>query len=221
MQIEIVSFSPRSAELVQQGLKCEGLHIGIHDATKSDRIPEHVLMSDGLFIHGFNLHSLESVANSYRKMKDRMPIIVLAQRDAPILRALVNEGKIDAYFVRPFAYHRIAAEMKYSIFRIKEAVQQSTYILRDIQLDVLKREVKCRGKSVYLRNKEFSLLHFMMLHPGRLLSRSTILDNVWDCNVDVVTNTVDVHVSQLRKKIESHLKDKYIHTVPCSGYIFQ
>jgi len=90
-----------------------------------------------------------------------------------------------------------------------------------ILLDMGRRVVLVDNKFVCLRNKEFSLLEYFMRNAGRVLSRTEILEDVWDRNICCPTNTVDVHVSKLRKKLGAHLSSGFIRTVHCVGYIFQ
>jgi two-component system copper resistance phosphate regulon response regulator CusR len=111
--------------------------------------------------------------------------------------------------------------MKFEIFLSKEKIDNSRYVLRDLELDVSRHRVSVCNSEVHLRNKEFALLHFMMLNKGRVLSRTDILENVWDRNANMMTNTVDVHISTLRKKIEKVSKRRFIHTIPCLGYILE
>ncbi len=88
-------------------------------------------------------------------------------------------------------------------------------------LDPISRKLFISGKYIYLRNKEFSLLEYFMKNMGRVLSRTLILEEVWDRNILCPTNTVDVHVSSLRKKIKLPEDTDFIKTVPCVGYIFE
>jgi DNA-binding response OmpR family regulator len=134
---------------------------------------------------------------------------------------LLTESKINFLFSRPFPFRQMSAEMRYAIFHQKEKMEFGKYILRDLELDLARHQVKLSDQSLYLRNKEFSLLHYLMVNKGKVLSRSDILENVWDRNANILTNTVDVHISQLRKKMGEGKNQKYIHTIPCTGYIFE
>ena len=90
----------------------------------------------------------------------------------------------------------------------------------ELKLCLDSRKLFCRGQYIYLRNKEFSLLEYFMKNVGKVLSRTQILEDVWDRNICCPTNTVDVHVSNLRKKLHKKFSLNLIKTVYCIGYIF-
>lgn len=221
MRVLLLSRNLRQADFIHRGLRNDGLTVDVMGATEKRWVEEQAGFSDGIFLLSDDEAWLTAQSMVCRDIKKRIPVMALVTVHGPQLAKLYEAGLIDNFFVRPFPFYRIAAEMKYAIFRLKELIDSSQYAVRDLALDVLKREVKCKGVPIALRNREFALLHFLMSNPGRLLSRSMILENVWDHNADVMTNTVDVHVSNLRKKITAVANDTYIHTIPCNGYIFQ
>ncbi|MDP2642597.1 MAG: winged helix-turn-helix domain-containing protein [Candidatus Peregrinibacteria bacterium] len=92
---------------------------------------------------------------------------------------------------------------------------------KSFTLDLVSRKLFVSGQYIYLRNKEFSLLEYFIKNIGKVLSRTRILEEVWDRNILCPTNTVDVHVSSLRKKIKSCENVDFIRTVPCVGYVFE
>ncbi len=107
--------------------------------------------------------------------------------------------------------------MRSNIFHDRERIDNSVLKIRELELNRETHEINFQGQSIYLRNKEFALLELLMLNEGRVLSRETILENVWDYNANIFTNTVDVHINKLRKKINA--QEKFIRTIPCSGYL--
>lgn len=88
----------------------------------------------------------------------------------------------------------------------------------DLEIDLSTHEVRRQDKLISLRHKEFELLLCLAKNPGKALSRTYLLENVWDRNTSIVTNTVDVHINRLRKKIDSDFDTPLIHTIPCVGY---
>lgn len=96
-----------------------------------------------------------------------------------------------------------------------------TLNFESFRLDMISRKVFVSGKYIYLRNKEFCLLEYFIKNIGKVLTRTIILEDVWDRNILCPTNTVDVHVSSLRRKIKSCEDGDFIRTVPCIGYIFE
>jgi len=92
---------------------------------------------------------------------------------------------------------------------------------RNFTLDMVSRKLFVSGKYIYLRNKEFCLLEYFIRNMGKVLTRTIILEDVWDRNILCPTNTVDVHISSLRRKIKLFENSDFIRTVPCVGYILE
>ncbi len=133
---------------------------------------------------------------------------------------LINFAKVNnvQLYTRPFPVRGITNDIKMSIYDFNENFNNS-YVIRDLELDVGSHQVKMNNKIVYLRNKEFNLLHFLLQNRGKIVSRNTLLEQIWDRNANLMTNTVEVHISNLRKKIEKNNESKYIYTYPCAGYM--
>lgn len=124
-------------------------------------------------------------------------------------------------YTHPFLFHRVVLDLKYSVYLMRKSLENSKEVcVSDLRLDPLTREVSRSGTPIVLRNKEFSLLHFFMENTGRVFSRNDLLEHVWDHNANLMTNTVDVHISQLRKKIDEGRKNPLLRTIYCVGYIF-
>ncbi|OGJ41978.1 hypothetical protein A3I58_00185 [Candidatus Peregrinibacteria bacterium RIFCSPLOWO2_02_FULL_39_10] len=107
------------------------------------------------------------------------------------------------------------------IKNVREANTLTTVRCGHLKIDMLTRRFFVGSNSIFLRNKEFSLITYFVKNMGRVVSRTQILEEVWDRNIFCPTNTVDVHVSSLRRKIKKHLKHDLIKTVHCVGYIFE
>ena len=110
--------------------------------------------------------------------------------------------------------------MRVFIYKNREKIKNAEVALRSLMLNRSTREVFYKNSRIRLRNREFTLLEFLMLNQGRLLSRETILEAVWDRNSQILTNTVDVHINKLRSKIDYAFREEFIRTINCSGYIF-
>ncbi|MBU0667754.1 winged-helix domain-containing protein [Patescibacteria group bacterium] len=219
MQSLIITDNLRQAEFLQKGFLCENLSADICFFEKVSRLQDQLIYYDGVFIFLEDYGKIREYVLFCRNLKPEIPVFILLHSDTPDLRNLLQELRPDYHAVRPFSFRCIASEMRNDIFQKKEKIENSRFILRDLELDVLSRRVVCNGKEIRLRNKEFALLHFFMMNKGKVLSRLMALEHVWDRNADLLTNTVDVHISQLRKKIGKCSDDTYIHTVPCSGYL--
>ena len=144
------------------------------------------------------------------------PIIVLsAVRDPETRIKALNTGA-DDYLVKPFIFAELLARLR-ALMRREKTIAKPTITARDISLDTLAHTVMCGGKPLFLNRKEFALLEYLMQNAGTLLTRSMILDHVWDVDTDELTNTVDVHVSFLRKKLGKGRKH-FIQTIHGCGY---
>lgn len=95
---------------------------------------------------------------------------------------------------------------------------KSRLTVEEIELNLLSRELKISGEPIVLKHKEFALLECFLQHPGQVLTRTFLLENVWDRNTSILSNTVDVHVSRLRNKIDKRVRRTCILTIPCVGY---
>jgi hypothetical protein len=122
------------------------------------------------------------------------------------------------FYYLPLNYQLLVDDIK-SITLIKKYITDEQIKIDGLTIDLNKRVVSNGEQEIYLRNKEFELLIYMARNKGKLLSRINILENVWDMNANIVTNTVDVHVSKIRKVLKDKFKLDLIKTIPCSGYI--
>lgn len=221
MHTVIIAQNLPQAIFIKKGLYYENLSCDVMPFNNGYIPKNDILVVDGVFLLMDDPVDIESVSDICRKIKQDIPIIVLMAQYEVQMERLINEGKVNFIFTRPFSFRQMSAEMRFTIFHQKEKIETGNYVLRDLELDLLSHQVRYKNRHVYLRNKEFSLLHFLMANKGKLLTRTEILENVWDRNANIMTNTVDVHISQLRRKFDLMESDKYIHTIPCTGYIFE
>ncbi len=221
MHTMIIAKNLKQAEFIRKGLYYESLSSDILQFGR-DEIPEsNIYAVDGVFILLDNRADIESALDFCLGKKPSLPIMLLAQQYDIFYDELLKGNRIQLYFVRPFPFRQMSAEMRFAIFRMKETSEVRKYTVRDLELNLTNHQVLMKNKAISLRNREFSLLHYLMLNKGKVLTRTEILENVWDRNINILTNTVDVHISQLRKKIGNGNDCDYIHTVPCTGYIFE
>ena len=220
MKTLIVTDNVRQAEFIRQGFRYENLPSEVYSSSEMDSLKKVLTFYDGIFLLFHSEEKFQKIGAFCNAAAPLVPLILLAQRDSSELRNISEELDVQYFTARPFSFRTIAAEMRTAIFRIKESVEDQTFVLRDLELDVISHRFFCNGHEIPLRNKEFALLQFFMAHQESVLSRTQLLENVWDRNSSMLTNTIDVHISQLRKKIRTFSDDIYIHTVPCRGYIF-
>lgn len=124
----------------------------------------------------------------------------------------------DDYLAKPFAFSELEARVEALARRTAPAGAATELVVGDLRMDLLARTVSRAGTSVELQPREFRLLEFMMRHAGQVVTRTMLLENVWDYHFDPQTNVIDVHVSRLRAKIDRGFGDPLIHTVRGVGY---
>jgi len=156
-----------------------------------------------------------------KKINNNFFIFVLVKNNLGELDKFTKINLFENIFSYPFDFRSIVSEIKFSVFTFNQKLQMKKYVLRDLELDVGLRKVVYKNKSLNLRNKEFALLQYLIINAGYVISRSSILEHVWDHNINILTNTVDVHISNLRKKLYALTKEKYIKTIPCLGYVME
>lgn len=221
MQSLLLADDLHQGQFVSHGLKYESIPTRLLSVfTSTDEIANEASSCDVVFFLSQNLQLVETLL-PYLSSSHRVPfIVVLAQYHDPLLFEYVQSKKIHRFFLRPFPFRSIANEIRTLVYRQREESSYQVLKVRDLELNRDLHEVRWKGQTIHLRHKEFVLLEFLMLNTGKLLSRETILESVWDRNANIFTNTVDVHINKLRKKIDYNVSEKFIHTVHCSGYIF-
>lgn len=158
----------------------------------------------------------------YRKeMGFSIPIIMLTALSTTddIVKGL--ESGADDYLLKPFKFKELLARINAMLRRKGVGHTSKKYLFADLVLDTDTKVVTRSGQPIDLTSKEFRLLEFFMANPNRVLSRTTLLENVWDKNVDLNTNIVDVYVNYLRNKLDKGIQVKLIHTVIGMGYVLK
>lgn len=219
MRTLIITDNLRKAEFVKKGLKYENLAADVVPIDDQKTLRNYVSFYNGIFILSENSLKITQTVNLCTMICRSVPILILTGGFHPELTGLKDNGLVKNIIIRPYSFGGIASEMRYLIYQLKETDNEIKLIVRDLELDLNRHEVKLGARQVSLRHREFALLHYLMMNTGKVLSRTTILENVWDRNASISTNTVDVHISQLRKKIDKTSNQKYIYTIPCSGYL--
>ena len=124
----------------------------------------------------------------------------------------------DDYLVKPFAMSELLARIEALMRRGKVSSEVTQLIVGDLEMDILARKVIRQGKRVYLHPREFKLLEYLMRHAGQLVTRTMLLENVWEYHFDPQTNVIDVHISRLRQKIDKPFDSSILQTVRGAGY---
>jgi two-component system OmpR family response regulator len=127
----------------------------------------------------------------------------------------------DDYLVKPFAFSELHARIEALMRRSRPESPTTVLRVSDLEMNLLTREVMRGGRSVELQPREFRLLEYLMRHAGQVVTRTMLLENVWDYHFDPQTNVIDVHVSRLRRKIDKDFEKPLLHTVRGAGYLLR
>lgn len=157
------------------------------------------------------------VIKGVRRQSSNVPILMLSVRSETTTKVDVLNAGADDYLTKPFSLDELLARIK-ALLRRPNKIETEEYQIDNLILDANRHNVKRGDKEIYLARKEFTLLKYLMRNKGIVLSRSMIMENVWDTNTDPFSNTIESHIMSLRKKVDKPGKKKLIHTVPGRGY---
>jgi len=218
MRVLLVEDEDKVARFVTLGLKAERFAVdrakdgrtGLQYATVN---PYDLLIVD-LMLPGLNGTQL---ITKVRSTNTSVPIIVLTARDAVDDKVKNFEAGADDYLTKPFAFAELLIRIK-ALLRRGPVERSNTITVGDLEIDRLTHQVKRNSMQVKLTSKEYSLLEYLAMNAGRVVSRTMIIEHVWDQSFEGFTNIVDVYIRQLRAKIDDPFKQKLIHTVRSAGY---
>ncbi|MBV9522255.1 MAG: response regulator transcription factor [Alphaproteobacteria bacterium] len=160
-----------------------------------------------------------SVIAALRAAEIRTPTLILSALGAVDDRVKGLRAGGDDYLVKPYAFSELLARLE-ALLRRGNAATAATTKLRvaDLEMDLLARTVKRDGQSIELLPREFRLLEYLMRHAGQVVTRTMLLESVWDYHFDPQTNVIDVHISRLRQKIDKGFAKPLLHTIRGAGY---
>jgi len=221
MKVLLVEDNERVANFVKKGLVEAGHTIDHADNGRDGMFlaasePYDVVVMDRL-LPG-SVDGLGIIA-ALRKAGSKIPILILsALSDVDErIRGLQSGG--DDYLVKPFAFGELLARLDALVRRAQDNSAETVLVLDDLSVDLLSRKVTRGGKPVSLQPREFKLLEYLMRHADQVVTRTMLLENVWDYRFDPQTNVVDVHVSKLRHKIDAGFARPLLRTIRNAGYM--
>jgi two-component system OmpR family response regulator len=162
-----------------------------------------------------------SLIEEVRRHKINTPVLILSAKRTVDDRVKGLQKGGDDYLTKPFAFAELLARVQALIRRASGAIEPTRLIVGDLTLDLLTREVTRAGQRIELQPREFALLEYLMRNAGRVISKTMILEHVWDYHFDPQTNVVDVLVSRLRSKVDKDQSEKRIQTLRGVGYILR
>lgn len=222
MRVLVVEDDRKIAAFISKGLKEAGfavdtvgdgeeaLHEGLggqYDAAVVDlMLPKR----DGL-----------SVIERWRAQQVKTPVLILSAKRSVDDRVKGLQAGGDDYVTKPFAFSELLARVQALIRRATQTSEPTTLSFADLTLDLLKREVRRGDQVIELQAREFSLLEYLLRNAGRVVSKTMILEHVWDYAFDPATNVVDVLVCRLRNKVDRDFEPKLLHTLRGAGYVLK
>ncbi len=218
MRILIVEDEPGVAQFIQQGLTESGYAIDVaRDGTEGlDYALAKTYDAIVLDIMLPKLNGLE-VLRELRDQRIKTPVLLLTARDGIDDRVQGLDAGADDYLVKPFAFPELLARLR---ALLRRPPLQSDAILRvgDLVMDVSRHEVRRAGQVIELSQREFALLELLLRHPNQVLTRTQIMEHVWNFDFYAETKVVDVYIGYLRRKLEDNFDHPLIHTVRGVGY---
>jgi len=219
MRILVIEDDQRVASFIRRGLAAEKFLVDV--AADGSGGVELALSKDyNLIILDLMLTGLtgQEVLDSVRKSNRTIPVLVVTARGAVRDKVELFERGCDDYLTKPFAFAELQARVK-ALLRRGNVESRNLLQVADLCVDFNKRVVTRSGKKIELTLKEFALLEYLLRNADQVLSRSMIIDHVWDQSFDTFTNVVDVYIRYLRNKIDQGFEPKLIHTVRGVGYV--
>jgi two-component system copper resistance phosphate regulon response regulator CusR len=218
VRILIVEDEKKLADSVTLGLRAERYAVDVaYDGTSGRDLAfahQYDLLIVDLMLPGV---SGEEIVRSVRQSKPNVPILILTARDKTEEKVKQFEAGADDYLTKPFAFAELMMRVK-ALLRRGSVPRSNILRVGDLELDRLGMKVRRAGKRIELTSKEYALLEYLMANSGRVLSRTMIIEHVWDESFEGLTNIVDVFIRHLRAKVDGPFEVKLLQTIRGAGY---
>ena len=222
MKILIVEDDQDAAAYVHKALREEG-HVVDH---ASDGLDGYALAREGnydVLIVDRMLPKLDglSVIGALRAKSVDTPVLILSALGQVDDRVKGLRSGGDDYLAKPYSFSELLARIEVLARRRGSRGEETIYRVADLELNRLSHQVSRAGQDLQLQPREFRLLEYLMRHAGQVVTRTMLLENVWDYHFDPQTNVIDVHISRLRSKIDKGFAQPLLHTVRGAGYMIR
>ncbi len=222
MRILIIEDDLQTAMFISKGLKQEGFAVdlasdgeeGLYLATTE---PYDTAIIDIMLPKRNGL----SVIDAIREKGSKLPVIILSAKASVDDRIKGLQAGGDDYLIKPFAFSELVARIQALIRRANHAEEPRTISIADLKMDIIRRKVFRNDIEIDLQPKEFALLEYLMRNTGRVVSKTMIMEHVWDYNFDPRTTVVESRVCRLRDKIDRPFSKPLIHTIRGVGYVIE
>lgn len=222
MRILLIEDDQVIADFIKKGMKEAGFAIDhVSDGTTGLSAAQ-----DGVYdvaIVDLMLPKLDGLAviDRLRDQKINLPIIILSARRSVDDRVDGLRHGGDDYLTKPFSFSELLARVEALLRRANNVAEPTTLIMHDLSLDLLARTVTRSGEKIDLQPKEFALLEYLIRNAGHVVSKTMIMERVWNYNFDPSTNVVEARISKLREKVDKAFDTPLIHTVRGLGYVLK
>jgi two-component system OmpR family response regulator len=221
VKILLVEDDRETAEYIAKGLREHG-----HVVDKADNGRDGLYMATGepydVMIVDRNLPKMDglSLVKAARTSGTKTPVLFLTTMGGVDDRVAGLEAGADDYLVKPFAFAELLARVG-ALARRPPLMATTALSVGDLEVDLLSRTVVRGGKRIELLAQEFKILEYLMRHAGEIVTRTMLLEKVWDFHFDPKTNIVETHISRLRSKIDKGFEKPLLHTVRGAGYVIR
>ena len=222
MRLLIVEDDSKIASFIIKGFRQAGFAVD-HAADGEEGLQLALAVTYDAAIVDIMLPELDGLGliGELRRQGINTPVLILSAKRSLDDRIKGIQKGGDDYLVKPFSFSELLVRVQALIRRSSRTVEPSSLTYGDFSLDLLKREVIRSDKKIELQPREFALLEYLMRNPERVVSKTMILEHIWDFHFDPQTNVVDVLVCRLRNKVEKGFSQKMIHTIRGVGYVFK
>ena len=218
MRVLLVEDEAQIADFVARGLTEQGYAVDL--ATEGDEALDwtNIATFDAVVLDVMlpGLNGFQ-VCRELRRKGHRMPILMLTAKDAVEDRVRGLDSGADDYLVKPFAFAELLARLR-ALLRRDPSIAGNVLDVGSLRLDTTTLEASRSGEAIELTIKECRLLEYLMRHPNQVLTRTMIAEHVWNYDFDNATNVIDVHIRNLRRKVDDPFEEKLIQTVRGAGY---
>ncbi|MGY8991294.1 MAG: response regulator transcription factor [Rhodospirillales bacterium] len=219
MRVLVIEDDQEAAAYMAKGLKEQG-YVVDHAATGPDGLALATAETYDLLIVDRMLPGMDGlvVVEALRKSENQTPVLFLSALGQVDDRVKGLQAGGDDYLTKPYAFSELLARIEALLRRGKGVSEQSVFKVADLEMDLLKRSVTRGEKTIDLQPREFKLLEYLMRHSDQVVTRTMLLEGVWDYHFDPKTNVIDVHISRLRQKIDKDFGVPLLQTVRGAGY---
>jgi two-component system OmpR family response regulator len=222
MKVLVIEDNKRVAQFVLKGLRESGHTVDLADNGRDGMFMASSERYDAVVLDRMLPGGVDglTIVSALRNAGDRTPVLILSALSDVDERIRGLKAGGDDYLTKPFAFGELAARLDALVRRAQAAKVETALAVGDLRMDLLSRSVTRAGKPIELQPREFKLLEYLMRHSGQVVTRTMLLENVWDYHFDPQTNVIDVHISNLRRKIDAGAKP-LLRTIRNAGYMLR